>query len=141
MPYRERVAWLSLPSVLSGFIPYFTWTSLHPPGPEIPNLRQMALYACASLSWAVMLGIGHLLLRRSSPFEAKLPMDERDIAIAHKARGYAYGVLIAGMILVGGVMPFTNGGWEIANTAFFMIVLAEGVFSALIIHAYRRHNA
>ena len=141
MPYREKVAWLSLLSMLLVFIPYFTWTSLHPPGPEIPNLRQMALYACASLAWAVMLGIGHLLLRRSPPFEAKLPMDERDIAIAHKARGYAYGVLIAGMILVGGVMPFTNGGWEIANTAFFMIVLAEGVFSALIIHAYRRHNA
>jgi hypothetical protein len=138
MPYREKVAWLSLLSMLLVFIPYFTWTSLHPPGSEIPNFRQMALYACASLSWAVMLGIGHLLLRRSSPGEAKLPMDERDIAIAHKARGYAYGVLIAGMILVGGVMPFTNGGWEIANTAFFMIVLAEGVFSALIIHAYRR---
>jgi hypothetical protein len=50
-------------------------------------------------------------------------------------------VLITGMILVGGFMPFTNGGWEIANTAFFMIVLAEGVFSACIIRAYRRQQA
>ncbi len=141
MPYREKIAWLSLLSMLLVFIPYFTWTTMHPPGPEIPNLRQMALYAFTSLSWAAILGIGHLLLRRSSPLEAKLPMDERDIAIAHKARGYAYGVLITGIILVGGVMPFTNGGWEIANTAFFMIVLAEGVFSAYIIHAYRRQNA
>lgn len=141
MPYREKVAWLSLLSILVVFVPYFSWTTLHPPGPEIPNFSQMAIYACTSLSWAVILGIGHLLLRRSSPFEAKLPMDERDTAIAHKARGYAYGVLITGMILVGGVMPFTNGGWEIANTAFFMIVLAECVFSALIIRAYRRQNA
>lgn len=141
MSYREKVAWLSLLSMLAVFIPYFSWTALHPPGPEIPNFGQMALYAVTSLSWALILGIGHLLLRRSAPLEAKLPLDERDIAIAHKARGYAYGVLITGMILVGGVMPFTNGGWEIANTAFFMIVLAEGVFSAFIIRAYRRQHA
>lgn len=141
MPYREKVAWLSLLSMLAVFIPYFTWTTMHPPGPEIPNFSQMGIYACASLSWAVILGLGHLLLRYSSPDEAKMPLDERDIAIAHKARGYAYGVLITGMILVGGVMPFTHGGWEIANTAFFMIVLAEGVFSAFIIRAYRRQNA
>jgi len=141
MPYREKVAWLSLLSMLAVFIPYFSWNALHPPGPEIPNLGQMALYAMTSLSWALILGIGHLLLRRSSPLEAKLPMDERDIAIAHKARGYAYGVLITGMILVGGFMPFTNAGWEIANTAFFMIILAEAVFSIGIIHAYRRQHA
>ena len=141
MPYREKVAWLSLLSILVVFIPYFTWSAMHPPGPEIPNFKQMAFYAVASLSWAAILGVGHLVLRSSSRVEAKLPMDERDIAIAHKARGYAYGVLITGMILVGGFMPFTNGGWEIANTAFFMIVLAEAVFSACIIRAYRRQHA
>ena len=141
MPYREKVAWLSLLSMLAVFIPYFTWSSLHPPGPEIPNLKQMALYAVTSLSWVAILGIGHLLLRRSAPGEAKLPMDERDTAIAHKARGYGYGVLITGMIVVGGFMPFTNAGWEIANTAFFMIVLAEAVFSISIIRAYRRQHA
>lgn len=138
MPYREKVAWLYLLSMLAVFIPYFTWAELSPPGPEIPNFKQMALYAITSLSWALILGIGHLLLRRSSPEEAKLAMDERDTAIAHKARGYAYGVLITGMILVGGVMPFTNGGWEIANTAFFMIILAECVYYANVIRSYRR---
>lgn len=140
MPYREKVAWLSLLTMLAVFIPYFTWSALHPPGPEIPNLGQMALYAVSSLSWAALLGVGHLVLRRSAPDEARLPMDERDIAIAHTARGYAYGVLIAGMIVVGGFMPFTNAGWEIANTAFFMIVLAEAVFSIGIIRAYRRQR-
>ena len=140
MPYREKVAWLSLLTMLAVFIPYFTWSKLHPPGPEIPNFGQMALYAVTSLSWAALLGIGHLLLRRSAPDEARLPMDERDIAIAHKARGYAYGVLIAGMILVGGIMPFTNGGWEIANAAFFMIVLAECVSCIAIVRAYRRQR-
>lgn len=138
MSYREKVAWLSLIAMAMVFIPYFSWATLHPPGPEIPNFSQMGIYASASLSWAVILGIGHLLLRRSSREEAKLPMDERDIAIAHKARGYAYGVLITGMIIVGGVMPFTNGGWEIANTAFFMIVLAEAVFYANVVFNYRR---
>ena len=67
MSYREKIAWLSLLAMLVVFIPYFTWAKLHPPGPDIPNLSQMILYAIASLSWAMILGIGHLLLRRSSP--------------------------------------------------------------------------
>ncbi|HWS39966.1 MAG TPA: hypothetical protein VN247_01595 [Arenimonas sp.] len=140
MSYREKVAWLSLLAMLLVFIPYFTWASLNPPGAEIPNFRQMGIYAVASLSWAAILGIGHLLLRWKSSDEAKLPLDERDIAIAHKSRGYAYGVLIAGMILVGGIMPFTNGGWEIVNTMVFMIVLAECISDANIIRNYRRQN-
>lgn len=141
MPYREKVAWLYLLSILVVFVPYFTWVTLHPPGAEIHNLRQIILYACASLSFAAILGLGHLFLRFRSPDEAKMPLDERDTAIAHKARGYAYGVLITGMILVGGVMPFTNGGWEIANTAFFMIFLAECVYYANVILNYRRQRA
>jgi hypothetical protein len=141
MPYREKVAWLSFLSILVVFSPYFTWSAMHPPGQEIPNLKQMALYAATSLSWAAILGIGHLVLRSKSQGEAKLPMDERDIAIDRKARGYAYGVLITGMIVVGGIMPFTNAGWEIANTAFFMIVLAEAVSAACVIRAYRKQSS
>ena len=67
MQYREKVAWLSLLSMLLVFVPYFTWAELHPPGPDIPNFSQMAIYACASLSWAVILGIGHLRIDQIVP--------------------------------------------------------------------------
>lgn len=50
----------------------------------------------------------------------------------------AYYVLIAGMILVGCVMPFNSGGWTIVNAALLMIVLAEVVHYGVVVVSYRR---
>ncbi len=141
MPYREKTAWMYLLTMLAAFTPYFVWTALNPPTEALPDLSRMGIYAVTSLGWAALLGIGHLLLRRSAPDEAKEPMDERDTAIAHRARTYSYGVLITGMILVGGIMPFTDTGWKIANSAIFMIVLAEMVFHIGVVWMYRRQAA
>jgi hypothetical protein len=138
MPYREKVAWLSLLSMFLVFAPYFTWTELNPPTDPLPNFQQMRLYAIACAAWGLLLGVGHLLLRRGNQAEAKLPLDERDIAIKYRSRDYAYGVMLVGMIIVGCVMPFRSNGWEIVNTAIFMIVLAEVVHYAAMIHSYRR---
>jgi hypothetical protein len=138
MPYREKVAWLSLLAMAVVFIPYFAWATLNPPTSAVPNLGQMALYAVTCGIWMVILGIGHLLLRWRAPGEAKLPLDERDRAIQYRSRNYAYGVLLTGMILVGCVMPFTDGGWNIVNATIFMIVLAETVHYGSMVYSYRR---
>ena len=140
MPYREKVAWLSLLAMAVVFVPYFTLAKLQPPVDTLPNLDQMARYAVTCGVWLAILGIGHLLLRRSAPDEARLPLDERDTAIAHRARTRSYGVLVAGMILVGCVMPFTASGWRIVNAAIFMIVLAEAAFDSSVILSYRRQR-
>jgi hypothetical protein len=139
VPYREKVAWLSLISMLAVFMPYFVWVKLHPPTEALPDLRQMALYAIVSSGWAVILGVGHLILRRQAPEEARLPLDERDRAILHRSRTLAYYVLLTGMILVGCIMPFTDSGWKIVHAAVFMIVLAEAVNDASVVYHYRRH--
>jgi hypothetical protein len=140
MPYREKVAWLSLLAMAAVFVPYFTLTRLQPPDDTLPNLGQMARYAVTCGAWLAILGVGHWLLRRATPDEARLPMDERDVAIAHRARSRSYGVLVAGMILVGCVMPFTSSGWSIVNAAILMIVLAEAAFDASVVLAYRRQG-
>lgn len=139
MPYREKVAWLSLIAMAIVFVPYFSWAKLHPPSSSVPNLQQMALYAIACGAWVLILGIGHLLLRRGAPGEAKRPLDERDRAIQFQSRNYAYGVLLTGMVVVGCFMPFGAGGWEIVNAAVFAIVLAEVVHYGTMVHRYRRH--
>jgi hypothetical protein len=51
---------------------------------------------------------------------------------------FAYYALIAGMILVGVVMPFNSGGWTIINAALFMIILAEVVHYGTVVISYRR---
>ena len=138
MPYREKVAWLSLLAMFLVFVPYFTWTELHPPTDPLPNFQQLRLYALACTVWCLILGVGHFLLRRANQDEAYRGLDERDLVIKYRARDYAYCVLLFGFIVVGCVMPFTSKGWEIVNTAIFMIVLAEAVHDGMMIYSYRR---
>lgn len=138
MPYREKVAWLSLIAMAVTFGPYFTMMALVPPTEPMPDLRTMAWFAGTALTQALILGFGHLVLRRKSPQDARVPADERDRAIARRSIGAAYYVLIVGMILVGIVMPFNKAGWQLINAAIMMIVLAEVVHYGVSVWSYRR---
>lgn len=54
-----------------------------------------------------------------------MPAHERDRAIIRRGSTIGYYVLIAGTILVGVVMPFSEPPWKIVNTALLAIVIAE----------------
>ncbi len=139
MPYREKLAWLSLAAMAITFGPYFAALAAGLlPGDDVPDFRKLALYAVVALSQATILGVGHLVLRRLSPQDARQPMDERDLAIRHRAVSWGYHLLIAGMILVGVMMPFSSHGWAIVNAALFMIVAAEFLRYAITAASYRR---
>lgn len=139
MPYREKTAWLSLIAMAVTFGPYFTIVaSLH--REPLPNLRQLGLFAVAAIVQLLILGLGHLYLGRRSPEEARTPPDERDRAIMGRSISSAYYLLIAGMILVGCVMPFNSSGWTIINAALFTIVAAEVVHYGVVVFSYRRQS-
>jgi hypothetical protein len=70
--------------------------------------------------------------------EEGLQQDERDDAIDARATRAAYFLLLAGAILTGMVMPFTDSGWKVANTALLFIVLSETLRVALTVRGYRR---
>ena len=55
-----------------------------------------------------------------------------------RAISAAYYVLIAGMIVVGCVLPFSATGWSITNAALVMIVAAEVVHYGVVVVSYRR---
>ncbi len=139
MPYREKTAWLALFAMALTFGPYFILVATAPPAVEpLPNFRQLGVYASVALSQMVLLGLGHLILRRASPQEARMPADERDRAIDSRALSAAYYVLIFGMILVGVIMPFQSAGWTIVNAALFAIVFGEVVRYSVVVINYRR---
>jgi hypothetical protein len=141
MPYREKIAWLSLIAMGVAFGPYFAIIAANPPpGEALPNLRQLGLFAAAAVVQMFILGVGRLYLRRRSPEEAGRPPDERDRAIMRRSVNSAYYVLIAGMILVGCIMPFSSSGWAITNAALFMIVAAEIVHYGVAVSVYRRQR-
>lgn len=139
IPYREKVAWLSMMAMLLTFGPYFTLVaSGYFPEKPLPDLRQLAGYAITAAVQVTILVSGLIILRRCNRLDAKVPADERDIAIKQRSVTAAYYVLIAGMILVGVVMPFTSSGWQIVNSALFMIVVAEMVQFSMVVVGYRR---
>ncbi|MGD0912716.1 MAG: hypothetical protein ABR928_12520 [Terracidiphilus sp.] len=140
MAYREKTGWLSLIAMALTFGPYFAIVATHTiPASGLPNLRLLVVFAVAALCQALILIAGHLYLGLRSPGEARTPPDERDRAIMRRSISSAYYVLIAGMILVGGVMPFNSSGWSIVNAAILMIVIAEVVHYGVLVLCYRRH--
>jgi len=139
MPYRERTAWLSLIAMAVAFGPYFALVIAGSHQERaLPNLRQLGLFAVAAIVQVLILGIGHVYLSRGFPQESRMPPDERDVAIMRRSVSSAYYVLIAGMVLVGCVMPFNSNGWTIINAALMMIVLAEVVHYGVAVLSYRR---
>ncbi len=139
MSYREKIAWVSLIAMALPYGFYFTMVSLNAPvGQDLPNLPMLRLFVITALTHAIILGVGYVYLRKKSPQDARAPLDERDIAIKHRAIKSAYYVLIAGMILVGCIMPFTESGWSIVNPALLMIVISLVVCDSLIVYNYRK---
>ena len=138
MSYREKTAWLSLIAMAVTFGPYFTIVAMRSLPEALPNLRQLGLFAVAAIAQMLILGAGHLYLRRGSPQDARTPPDERDRAIMGRSISSAYYVLIGGMIVVGCVMPFSSNGWSIINAALVMIVAAEVVHYGVVVFSYRR---
>ncbi|MCP9874363.1 hypothetical protein KBY92_12490 [Synechococcus sp. Cruz CV-v-12] len=120
------------------FGPFLVWVAVAPPTRPLPDLRTMGFFAVAGVVQMLLLAAGWLWLRIASPTEAIAPPDERDRAIARRSVSAAYNVLIAGMIVVGCVMPFNSGGWTLVSTAVAAIVLAQTVHYGLSIWCYRR---
>lgn len=139
MAYREKIGWLSLIAMALTFGPYFALVAMHVyPDAALPDVRQLILFGVTTVAQAFIIGVGHLYFRRSSPDDARMPPDERDRAIMQRSVSSAYYVLIAGMIMVGVMMPFNSSGWKIVNAALFMIVAAEIVRHGVGVASYRR---
>jgi amino acid transporter len=140
MPYREKIAWLSLIAIVVTLGPYFVRAAVSPPSSELPGLDYLVLFAVAGLVQVLLIGLGRWYLRHRSPLDARTPPDERDRAIERRSVTAAYYVLIVGVIMVGVVMPFNTSGWDIINAALFAVTVAELVHYGCVVTNYRRQS-
>jgi membrane protein YqaA with SNARE-associated domain len=139
MPYREKVAWISLLGMAVCYGPYFALTHRSPLlDRPLPNLELMTLFAWAAGGNAVWALLGRLVLRMTTPRDERGPADERDQAVDRRANTVAYYVLIGFALYVGGFLPFTTSGWHIVNAMVASVVVAEFLRYALIVMGYRR---
>ena len=134
----ESRAWLQLWAMGLPYAVYFTLQVARPEWfDRLSLVERLACFGATALTHLAITAVGWLVLKRRER-EEHLLSDERDRAIETRATLSAYYLLIAGVILVGVIMPFYDHGWKIVNTALLAIVLAEMLRHMLIALAYRR---
>lgn len=139
MAYREKLAWLELIGMVIAYGGYFIAIGLVDPAPgRMETLTYVALFGAASVVRLLILGSGWLTLRAQMGSEARAKPDERDRAIARRGAAIAYYVLLGLMLWVGVVLPLTDSGWAVANTALAAIIIAEIIRDLVVVISYRR---
>ncbi|HRK04690.1 MAG TPA: hypothetical protein PLW14_06285 [Chlorobiota bacterium] len=138
MAYRERVAWMLLGSILVSLGPYLVYVYGFQRDEVIPmpGFDQLKLYGVAASMFAMLVGLGYLVLRLKYPTEAKAPADERDTTIERQSYRVGYMILLTGMMAVGIYKPFVANGWSIVNDAICIIFIAEVVRDVMIVRNY-----
>lgn len=130
---RERFAWIWLVTLVVVFGVYFTGVTLGRETWQAQGMLQKIGWLALTLgSMGVVALAAWLFTRRGGE------VDERDRLIELRASSVAYYVLMAGMIVVGCVLPFVAGGWQIVHAALLAIALAEIVQGGLVVFWYRR---
>ena len=136
MAYREKLAALNLAAMALVYTAYFTIIATRPPMPRLIDM--LWLFGITAPVHAMLYGFIGYAIKLGSGKEGSAPPDERDRAIARRGRSIAYLVLLAGTILVGVVMPFSETPWKIVNTTLLAIVIAELVNNLIVVLSYRR---
>jgi hypothetical protein len=138
MHSRERTAWAWLVCLLVAPLIYFAKLNHSDWVPDNVELSRLASLSMPLIAMAfVALGVRAFNAFKSNQQGDDL-LDERDQLIELKSTSASYHVIMGGMIVVGMMMPFSATRWEIIDTAFFFMVLAEVVHSVLTILAYRK---
>jgi cytochrome b561 len=135
MAYREKAAWLTLLCMLVAYGIYFPMMALRETPPTLFDIL-WSFGIIAGLQ-AVAVIIGHIVLAIQTDAAARRA-DERDKAIARRGASAGFYVLMAGTILVGVVMPFTEPPAKIVNTTLLALVIAQAVSLVLVLLSYRR---
>lgn len=136
MTAREQFSWAWLIILVVTYIPYFAIVAGSRGGEPPGVITQLTWFGATAVVQIVLIAIASAVIALRSGDPNRL--DERDRAIAHRAGAVAYAVLMAGVIVVGCVMPLYKSGWDIFHAAVLAIALAEGVRLALVVWAYRR---
>lgn len=138
MPFREKIAWLSLASIALTFGAYFaTLQYFHTLDAPLKPISIGLLFATIILL-TIVTTVGATAIAIANPAEANAPADERDRSVAMRACAHSYFVLL---ILVMAAAATAHMGFSIfgvLNWVLAAIVLAELLRHSLLILGYRR---
>jgi uncharacterized BrkB/YihY/UPF0761 family membrane protein len=138
MAFREKIAWLTLATMLAASFVYF---GIVGPAAGFGKRHLVDIiwsFGLVTAAQATAMVVGAIALALTARREANAAADERDRAIGRGAANIAYYVLLVGVFLVGMVMPFSQPSWKIVNAALAVVVAAEVIRHAIILVGYRR---
>jgi hypothetical protein len=136
---RERFAWIWTIALIVIGAAYFIAVAIQQQSQaQLSFLTRIATLAIALASLGVVAGGERLFARLGGGGHPYAAPDERERFMDARSSTYAYYVLMAGMIVVGFVMPFGHGGWDIVHGALLAVIAAEVVHHGSLALAYRR---
>jgi hypothetical protein len=140
MPFPEKVAWFTL---VSAVVTYGAFVSavLATPAAEQSVLRVVVSFTVALTVQGVVIATAKPMLALRDPEEAKLPLDERDRTVAHRAFKMAYLTLMAGIVVLAMGVPYIAADWQLTLAAYLTAIVADMVRMAATIGGYRSRHA
>lgn len=135
MPFKEKIAWISVVTTILVWGTYFGFVAATR---NWPGAVHIVGFVGATVIQTILVVVASIVTAVMAPTDAGAGSDERDKAIARRAYAYAYPVLLTLIVCVAASMHF--GVTAIGMTYGIMgsIVIAEIVHYAAQIAGYRR---
>ena len=139
MVRNEQFSWIWAIALIAILGPYFIFITVIQSAQSEPTFMfQLTALAAALILMVVVAGGATLIMKHRDRDRPNTQPDERDRLIELRSSKTSYYLLMAGMIIVGCVMPFNASGWEIVNSAVFAIAVAEVTGCLLTVRGFRR---
>lgn len=135
MPYREKIAWISVISTIviwGGFFGFMAMTR-----GRVPGFTYALAFVGAVVLQAILVATAAIVTAIVSPKEASASLDERDRTISRRAYALAYPVLLTLVLCVAGSMHFGMSKIGMAYGIMGAIIIAEIVHYGAQIAGYR----
>lgn len=139
MPFKEKIAWISVVTTVIVWGAYFTFAfgTMMTGGTPHPAVY-MAGFTAALVVQAVLAATGAVIVAILAPKDAGAAADERDKDVARRSYALAYPVLISLIVCVTVTVYFGATPWDLVNGMMAAIVIAEIVHYGAQIAGYRR---
>ena len=135
MPFREKIAWISVVSTIviwGGFFGFLALTR----GRYHGSIYVVGFFAAIVLQ-AILVATAAIVTAILSPTDASASRDERDRTISRRAYAIAYPVLLTLVLCVAGGVHLGINAIDMAYGIMGAIVIAEIVHYAAQIVGYR----
>jgi hypothetical protein len=137
MPFREKIAWISLLLTVAVYGGYFACLSV-PRGSGDWLSDSFGPLVGATLLFVVLMIVLTVAVAVLAPKDAAAPLDEREKLIALKAAQFAYFALSAGAFTAIVALFAGTDRFFVANFLFFSLIAAEIAKDAAQIVYFRR---